>query len=323
MNLSRERLVAEATATGFATGPLEKVAYLLALLEAFNRHPVLKGKLALKGGTALNMFLFDVPRLSVDIDLNYIGATERGTMMAERPLLESAIMEMCRLEGLSVQKVPSEHAGGTWHLRYRGTMGNTDSLKIDVVYMYRNPLWTPQRMDSHPIGGFQAKGVLVLDEYELAAGKLAALIARRTSRDLFDAHALLTQRGLERERLRLGFVLYGAMNVIDWRTVTIQDIERSAVDFDSYLAPLLREASRADLLEPTRGAQELLAECEAALQVVLPLEQHELDFLERLLEYGDIVPELLTTDEAMQERIRSHPALSWKAQNVKSYKSRP
>ncbi len=53
---------------------LEKSVRLLTLLNAFCEHPQLAGKLALKGGTALNLFLFDVPRLSVDIDLNYVGA---------------------------------------------------------------------------------------------------------------------------------------------------------------------------------------------------------------------------------------------------------
>jgi hypothetical protein len=52
MPLSRERLERESALTGFRPDILEKVAYLLALLEGFNRHPFLKGKLALKGGTA-------------------------------------------------------------------------------------------------------------------------------------------------------------------------------------------------------------------------------------------------------------------------------
>ena len=48
------------------------------LLENFRAHPFLKHRCALKGGTALNLFLFDVPRLSVDIDLNYIASAERA-----------------------------------------------------------------------------------------------------------------------------------------------------------------------------------------------------------------------------------------------------
>ncbi|HEY5657552.1 MAG TPA: nucleotidyl transferase AbiEii/AbiGii toxin family protein [Myxococcota bacterium] len=67
MSLSRERLRREATATGFRVEILEKVAQLLTLLDGFERHPYLKGRLALKGGTALNLFVFDVPRLSIDM----------------------------------------------------------------------------------------------------------------------------------------------------------------------------------------------------------------------------------------------------------------
>lgn len=78
MRLSRERLQQEATVTGFRVEILEKVAQLLDLLHGFDRHPYLKGRFALKGGTALNLFIFDVPRLSIDIDLNYVGQIARA-----------------------------------------------------------------------------------------------------------------------------------------------------------------------------------------------------------------------------------------------------
>ena len=78
MKISPEKLAAEAEATGFRSDVIEKVAYLLGLLEAIRSHPFLKGKLVLKGGTALNLFIFDAPRLSVDIDLNYIGTERTG-----------------------------------------------------------------------------------------------------------------------------------------------------------------------------------------------------------------------------------------------------
>lgn len=91
MKISYETLIAQAEATGFRADMLEKVAHLLGLLGALGGHPFLKGKLALKGGTALNLFVFNVPRLSVDIDLNYVGAEDRETMLAERPRIEQAV----------------------------------------------------------------------------------------------------------------------------------------------------------------------------------------------------------------------------------------
>ncbi len=64
MKISPEMLAIEAEETGFRAEMLEKVAHLLGLLEALRSHPFLKDKLVLKGGTALNLFVFDVPRLS-------------------------------------------------------------------------------------------------------------------------------------------------------------------------------------------------------------------------------------------------------------------
>ena len=84
MKIPRKKLSAEARITGFRPEVLEKVIHLLNLLEGFQSHPFLKGRLALKGGTALNLFLFDLPRLSVDIDINYIGAADREAMLEHR-----------------------------------------------------------------------------------------------------------------------------------------------------------------------------------------------------------------------------------------------
>ena len=56
--------------TGFDQLYIEKVLRLLGILELFFSNPVLKDKYVLKGGTALNLFYFQLPRLSVDIDLN-------------------------------------------------------------------------------------------------------------------------------------------------------------------------------------------------------------------------------------------------------------
>ncbi|WP_172623480.1 nucleotidyl transferase AbiEii/AbiGii toxin family protein [Arabiibacter massiliensis] len=53
---------------------VDKVERLFDLLEEMDRHPDLRGKLALHGGTAINLFMLEIPRLSVDIDVSYIGA---------------------------------------------------------------------------------------------------------------------------------------------------------------------------------------------------------------------------------------------------------
>lgn len=70
--ITETELRREAAAAGFRPESLEKVLRLNELLEGLRQHPFLKSRLALKGGTALNLFVFDLPRLSVDLDLDYM-----------------------------------------------------------------------------------------------------------------------------------------------------------------------------------------------------------------------------------------------------------
>ena len=191
MRISPEMLIAQAEATGFRPDVLEKVAHLLGLLDALQSHPFLKGKLVLKGGTAINLFIFNVPRLSVDIDLNYVGAEDREAMLAERPNIERAVQAVFSREGFTVRRMPEDHAGGKWVLRYGSVPGETGNLEVDLNFMFRVPLWPVTIRDSEPVGAWQATGIPVLDHHELAAGKLAALLARKQARDLFDSHRIL------------------------------------------------------------------------------------------------------------------------------------
>ena len=299
---------------------LEKAIRLLNLLEGFRSHPFLKGRLALKGGTALNLFIFDVPRLSVDIDLNYIGAADRETMMDERPKVEQAIEAVCAREGLQALRIPSDHAGGKWRLRYESALGEGGNLELDLNFMFRVPLWPIEPLDSRPLGSYRATGIPVLDLHELAAGKLAALLARSAGRDLFDAHLLLTRGDLDTTRLRLGFVLYGAMNRRDWREVRVKDIALDAKEVENQLVPVIRKDYFTDAGEPRKWAERILKECRRGLKKVLPLVKEEKAFLDQLLDEGEIEPSLLTSDPEMIERVKVHPLLQWKALNVRQHK---
>jgi predicted nucleotidyltransferase component of viral defense system len=322
VKVSRQQLTKDATATGYRPEILEKVFHLLSLLNGFQSHPYLKGRLALKGGTALNLFCFDVPRLSVDIDLNYVGAAERNVMLQERPRVEQAIQAVCAREDMTVARMPSDHAGGKWQLRYTSAVNETGTLAVDLNFMFRVPLWPVAPRDSRRVGSHQANGIPVLDAHELAAGKLAALMARHASRDLFDAHGLLHRGGLDPAKLRLGFVVYGALNRKDWRTVGAEEVDFDGQELLNELLPLLRTAAAEAVTEPANWAATLVQEARASLAVVLPFTDAEREFLDRILDHGEIKPEVLTSDPDMASRIASHPMLQWKAQNVRQHKAR-
>ena len=320
--LTREDLAREAAAAGFRVEPLEKAIRLLELLETMRSHPFLKDRIALKGGTALNLFVFDVPRLSVDIDLNYIGAVDRETMLEERPKIEQAVQAVCGRLGIQTRRIPSEHAGGKWRLSYEGASGHTGTLELDMSFILRTPLWPPVLKDSRPIGSFSATQIPLLDLHELAAGKLSALFSRIASRDLFDTHNLLKQTDLDRTRLRLAFVVYGGASRRDWRTIGVEDIQADPKDIESRLLPVLR----ADLT-PARSkipswSKKLVKECRELLSWLFPLNDNEIEFLDYLNAQGEIRPALIALDNKMQAIIGSHPGLLWKALNVRERKGR-
>ena len=134
----------------------------------------------MKGGTALNVFHSDLDRLSVDIDANYVGAIEKERMDADRPGLEDRIERLMESKGYTARREPSEHAGGKWIYRYASALGGAGTIEIDINYLYRGPLYGVDRMSSAAIGSYQATNVPVLDIHEIVAGKMVALVTRRS-----------------------------------------------------------------------------------------------------------------------------------------------
>ena len=73
-----------AAKTSFIRDNLEKVLRLSDILEYLNKNTLFKENLALKGGTAINLTIFNLPRLSVDIDLDFTRQCNRKEMLKIR-----------------------------------------------------------------------------------------------------------------------------------------------------------------------------------------------------------------------------------------------
>ena len=145
MTISRDQLQRAAAVSGFPAESYEKVHVLVRLLEAVRTHPFLGLRMVLKGGTALNLFLLDLPRLSVDIDQNYVASSNRATMLVERPRVEHALQQVTGRMGFTLKRAPTEHAGGTWRLSYATAIGRQGSIEVDVNFMLRTPRQTSWR----------------------------------------------------------------------------------------------------------------------------------------------------------------------------------
>lgn len=316
MKISKQKLLREAAATEFRPEILEKVWYLMDLLDAINDHSFLKEKLVLKGGTALNLFMFDLPRLSVDIDLNYIGAIEKDTMMAERPLVEHALEAVFKREELVTYRIPRKHAGGKWQLKYESALGGFGNLEVDLNFMFRVPFCDIQKRRSRFIGTQQTQEVSLLHLHELGAGKLSALFHRQASRDLFDAHELLTKQEINFEWFRVISLLYGVMGTRDWREITVDDIQFDKKELQNQLIPVMRKSTVKGDENWVLWTNTLLQGCKNALHQLLPFHANEMHFLDQLYNHGNLDATLLTSDQQMIQKIHSHPLLQWKIQLI-------
>lgn len=320
MKISKERLEKEASDTGFRPEILEKVIHLMGLLNDFSRNPFLSNRIALKAGTALNLFCYECPRLSVDIDINYIGSPDKNVMLQERDELIRQIEEVCLDKDYVSQRKPSEHAGGKWTLRYDSELPGNPRIEIDLNFLTRVPLWEIETQASVRLGSYQVVSFPVLNKHELAGGKFKALFSRHSSRDLFDTYILLQDENLDLKNLRIAFIVYGGMSRVDWRKIRIDDIHYEWAEFKNLLIPMLKKEDLEGFGDSKSWANTILQGCQEKLSQLLPFRENELAFLDSLLDEGEIKPELLTSDKLLQSNISRQPGLLWKALNVRKHR---
>ncbi len=161
---------------------------------------------ALKGGTAINLFVRNLPRLSVDIDLTYLPVLDRTRSLGA---IDKA---MKRIEKRIKKAIKTAHV----------TQGQTDGyvtklivreravqITIEVTPVLRGCVYEteerPVSQDVEDTFGFAEMQVVSFED--LYAGKIVAALDRQHPRDLFDVRDLLANEGISDE-LRAAFVVY-------------------------------------------------------------------------------------------------------------------
>ncbi len=314
-----QRLAGE---TGLQAGTLEKVLRLLDVLQEIAGDELLADRLVLKGGTALNVFHLGLDRLSVDIDLNYVGALDRAAMEAERPALDAALNRLLTSMGYAIRRQPGEHAGGKWIGRFTSALGGAASLEVDINYMARLPLFGVDRLDSVALGDVQAKAIPVLNLHEVVASKLVALVDRTAARDLFDARRILDIPGLDWMRIKAAMLAYGASGRRDWRQASINDIGGDPRELRQKLAICLPRNAFDAAGGVEAWIENTVAACRERLAPLFELTPGEAAFLDGVLERGEVDASSLCVDADTRDRIASMPMLQWKAQNVRAHRAR-
>ncbi|QCL95476.1 nucleotidyl transferase AbiEii/AbiGii toxin family protein [Agrobacterium tumefaciens] len=161
---------------------------------------------ALKGGTAINLFVRDLPRLSVDIDLMYLPMHERSEALVEIDAAMKRIKTSALADLRGARVTENVHDGAVLRLL---VMAEGTQVKIEVSPVLRGvvhePFIAPVTEAVEEVFGFAETNVVSFED--LFAGKLVAALDRQHPRDLFDVRGLLTHEGLSDE-LREAFIIY-------------------------------------------------------------------------------------------------------------------
>lgn len=311
-NYTKAELSEIANKQNFIRDTLEKVVRLSEVLDYINSNPIMKGCLALKGGTAINLTVFHLPRLSVDIDLDYCSEGNRDEMLEQRQKISEDLNKFMQTQGYSLNlRSRSRHSLDSFVFTYINLGGMKDNIKVEINYSLRSHLF---ELEDKPVLSdviHMEHLITVLSPVELFAAKINALLSRAAARDLYDTYNMIELDLFskdEYEMLRKSVVFYTAIsqeeiperydvNVID--RISIRKIRTD-------LLPVIQKGEFIELEKIKNRVKEFLS----GLMVLTADEQ---DFLRNFRE-KKYCPELLFDDEQVIRRVSNHPMALWKIQ---------
>lgn len=286
---------------------------LVDLLSAIKETDRVRNKLALKGGTALQLFFFDLSRLSIDVDLNYIGSIDREVMLEDRRNLTAILKKLFNQKGYTIRNFDQTYALDQFHLAYDAVAGNTDVLKVEINYLERLPL--DRIEDKKLLHRFEPLGEVEFPTYifeEHMAMKTRALMTRATPRDLFDVFRMLRSGiGYDGQKMRKYTLFYLLLSSTDIRSIeptVVLDITGS--DVRSNLVPLLSRDSRdvdLEVMKETVGPY---------ITNICTLSEKEKEMVTQFYNRGIYEHKLLFEDIGTDVSLELHPGLVWRLMNI-------
>jgi predicted nucleotidyltransferase component of viral defense system len=240
---------------------LEQVDRMLKILP----HVMAEKVFALKGGTAINFFVRDVPRLSVDIDLVYTPLQDRATSLTEISAALLRIREklLSHFNGCSIteKRISGGHCIKLFvNFELSSVIVEPNTILRGTMYPPVSSQISPALKDRAGIDIFMS--VPVLAPVELYGGKIVAALDRQHPRDLFDVKMLLSHEGIT-EDIRRAFVVYLASHDRPMHEVLSPVLHDMRAIFVNEFEGLTTEAVTYAELEIARAA--LLKEIHAGL----------------------------------------------------------
>ena len=306
---NRRELDARAREFGFNRDTFEKVLRLKTILEFLNTEEYMREHLLLKGGTAINLTVFNLPRLSVDIDMDFIPNLTREETENERERLTEILKGYMSEQGYSLSNASRfSHSLDAFHYNYVNAAGNKDMIKIEINYSLRtHVLPSENRVFVTEAFGEPIK-VRTVAAMEIFAAKTNALISRAAARDLYDFCNMADMKLFsgEEDMFRKCIIFYATISAIevnkDFDTSVIDSLVFSKIKSDLF--PVLAVKDKFDLEGKKQQAKEYIAS-------LMKLTEAEIEYMERFIE-KEYKPELLFENAEIIERLRDHPMALWK-----------
>ena len=302
---------------------MEKILRLSFILNDLNTLPDFKGKLLLKGGTAINLVAFDeLPRLSVDLDLNFAINLSKEEMIEQREGINRALDSYCSENGYTKSKRNS-FALDSLSLIYTTATGSRDKIKLDINYHNRCHIF--DAVETNIAYPFSMKdsylSVAHVAVVELFAGKIKAFYERCKPRDIYDIYSLAKSGILstpeERDLLRRSIVFYNTLGNTENPRTLEQNIshilDMPFQDIKTQLLPMLHiNAGKYPKDEINRTVIDYLSS-------LMQLQKVEKQYMEEFF-MGNYAPHLLF-DKEIATRLLSHPVALRTQQQIKEVKS--
>ena len=313
MQLDRMTLGKKSRELGFVRDTFEKVCRLANVLEFIQNDTLLSDKLALKGGTAINLTIFNLPRLSVDIDMDFSENLPREEMLAVRKQITERISKYMTAAGYQLgQRSKNYHALDSFVYEYQNAGGMKDNIKIEINYMLRCHVLPPVRRTVNLPWLEQKLTVLSVDPLEIYGSKIVALLNRAAPRDLYDIYTMM-QYGLfdesQEPMLKKCVMFYSAIGSDsvpeNFAFDNVAGVSQQRIKTD--LIPVLRRGAWFD-------ANQAHEQVIAYLKKLLTPDEIELSFWTSFAQ-KEYRPELLFQDEEVLARIGQHPMAIWKCSN--------
>jgi len=176
-----------------------QVNILLTVLPAVSKEECF----ALHGGTAINLFVRDMPRFSVDIDLTYLPIEDRSTTLKN---IDEALQRVKERIQTMLPRAQILYKAETANLVVRH---DGEEIKIEVNLVGRGTLTPPTRMilcETAQAMFDRAPVIQVVPVGQIYGGKICAALDRQHPRDLFDVKLLMENEGFS-DAVREGFLL--------------------------------------------------------------------------------------------------------------------